>query len=765
MLEQKENKIRPENVFGPVAEPPMAGNVLTPKEILMMFRQHLLLIIIFTVFGLLLGGGSWFLLSTLQPRYTAETYIEVLPVAEQNPTEIVPYVVNKDIQYIYRQSLTALIRQQSTFSELLKRDKIRQSDWFKNFGKSGSGESAARSVDNALRDLNSNFRAVAERDADFIRVAMTCGNKEEAALIVNEMVDVFLKYRQVDEGQSITERLTALNEQKTSVERELTQTQTVLNGIRADTGFYDLDQHNYMDTFTQRLADLNLAYNDLILDVTNTQATIRALQRQASGPITEQISRMVESDPVVLTLTQQKKLLESTLASRLAKYGENHRVVSQIREQIDEIEAQRQERAGEIGELIRKSNLQNGQDALAILQERLTELNKQKQEAEEKKRDLDLARVRYEDNVLKREGIMNRLEDINGSIEIYQVKSRDPEATKIKKIGDAPVPLDMSFPKWQVFIPGGVLLGLFLGLGVAFLIESMNDLVRTSRDITRFLPVRFLGYIPNFNEDVMLDGIEPKLAVNKAPYSMVSECYRRLRSTLKLSIPAGAKSILVSSGSAGEGKTSIAVNLGLSFAAQGNKVLLIDANFWRPNLNTIFPKKAGGVARQAIPKDSEPKISGEEEENNGNYELGLSTVLAGLCGYHEVIRPSGIENCDVVDAGMLPPNPAEMLGSPQMEQFIKHQSDKYDYVIIDSPPVLLVGDLKTLAQIVDGTILVFNAASTTRGTAFRTIRELSQVDVQIFGCVLVGVKWIKGGYFRKQYRSYSNYQKLQLAHT
>ena len=135
----------------------------------------------------------------------------------------------------------------------------------------------------------------------------------------------------------------------------------------------------------------------------------------------------------------------------------------------------------------------------------------------------------------------------------------------------------------------------------------------------------------------------------------------------------------------------------------------------------------------------------------------------GQCGYQDVIRPTGIEGLSLIDSGPLPFNPTELLGSTPMEELIKEQRKSYDYVIIDGPPVLVVSDAKVLAKFVDGTVLVFNAGATRRGAAQRTIRELEEVNAAIIGCVLFAVKAMKGGYFQEQFKSYMEYQKLQLA--
>ena len=186
------------------------------------------------------------------------------------------------------------------------------------------------------------------------------------------------------------------------------------------------------------------------------------------------------------------------------------------------------------------------------------------------------------------------------------------------------------------------------------------------------------------------------------------------------------------------------------FIAENNKVLLIDANFWRPSLHTIFPR---------------PQEQGEGPEAAEPSEFGLSTLLSGLCGYQEIIRSSGIEGLSLIDSGLLPLNPAELLGGERMKQLIKQQHESYDYIIIDSPPVLLVSAAKILARLADGTVLVFNASATGRGAALRTIRELREINATIVGCVLLAVKAMKGGYFQEQFRSFQEYQKLQLAHS
>jgi Mrp family chromosome partitioning ATPase len=143
-------------------------------------------------------------------------------------------------------------------------------------------------------------------------------------------------------------------------------------------------------------------------------------------------------------------------------------------------------------------------------------------------------------------------------------------------------------------------------------------------------------------------------------------------------------------------------------------------------------------------------------------DFGLSNYLMGQCDTEDqIIRDSGIEGLYIVDSGPLPANPAELLSGRRMQALLEHCKSNFDYVIIDGP-AMLVSDSKTLASLADGTIVVFNASSTRRGAAIRILRELRETHADIVGTVLMGVRSRKGGYFREYYRSYQQYQRVQI---
>jgi len=725
---------------------PMPTVALTPKEVLGMLRRHTLLIIALTVLGLVIGGGTWFVLRKYFPLYTARTYIEILPPMETDPMKIGTTVpIYKEVAYGYRVSMASIIKDQRTLQELLARDKVKETSWFMI--------QQRKSLRKAVNSLDKNFIANAQRDSDFVEIAMTCRSDKESALIVNEMLDMFVTARGGTKQEEVANRLARLEDERVRVQRDLDQANKSLDELRAAWGITDLDLpmsgRYYQHTITMKLNDLELEKNQLDMTIRQLQADLKNLEALATGPVTVQIERIIESDPVMITLAQQKALLEADLAGRLTKFGENHRVVRQSRDLIDEIQQKREKRKDEIAEQTRQANLRDAQMRLVIFQARFAELERLRQEADAKQKDLDLGRVQYGQRTAIRDERIKMLDSIKEQIEKLKILHDAPETSRVRAVGYAPVPLQMiSTRQWWLWFPTGAILGFLISVGLAFLLELVNDLVRAPRDVGRYLHIPLLGVIPDAAEDDQLRGINLCHAVREAPYSIISESYRRCRTNLKLSsVVESLKSVLVTGGMAGDGTTSVAVNLAVAFVAENKKVLLIDANFRHPNLSTLFPKTGAGEAEAEV----------------GQFDFGLGSILTNQCSAKEAIRPSGVEALDIIVSGPLPGNPAELLGGKRMQELVREQRNAYDYVIIDGPPVLLVSDSKLLAKLVDGTLLVFNAVATRRGAAQRTINEIREVGGTIVGCALFAARAMKGGYFQEQFKSYQQYQKVQLA--
>jgi len=721
--------------------PPMAqAPTITPKEIVGILRRHLFLITLFTMMGLFMGGGGWFLLQKYFPKYTAEGLIMVLPPGKTDPMTITESQPDQDRYFQFRNTKVAFMKQQNFLQSLLSRDKIRETDWFQRFG-----ANKAKAIVDAVDDFRDNLAVSAPRDGEWIRVAMTCGDKKEAALIVNEVVDLFVREQYDIATRDIKAQLSKRIEQQRKIKQEIDATEETLNTIQKGTEFVSLGkQGSFRNYLTEKLTELEINLSDLETEVKRLEGFIEIFRVRAVGEYDDVMREQMERDPIAHSMRQRVAELELSLADLAMKFGENHRRLLETREILKQAKADYAKRRSEIADVQRKANLRNAEDQLKAFNQELEAMQQLQIQTQLKHREMDTVRAQYQKFEVLRDEKKELHKAMTEIVEKHRSLIEDPEVSKVKSTGRAPEPLKMSSPKPLVYIPGGFMLGLMAGIGLAFAIELLNDLLRTPSDVMKHLHVPLLGMICHEEDDDELEGIDLYHVVRQAPYSIMSECYRQFRTNLKLSGSGGThKTLLITSVGAGDGKTSVAINMTATLVADDRTVLLIDTNFRKPSTATVFPRTMpdGSIAEHS--------------------DFGLSNYLMGQCGQEEVIRNSGIEGFDIIDSGPLPSNPAEILGNERMTQLFAMSRQLYDYIVIDGPP-LLVSEAKALAVEADGTIIVFNTASTRRGMAKRALRELREVDANIVGTVLLGVKSMKGGYFDEVYRSYQQYQQVQV---
>jgi capsular exopolysaccharide synthesis family protein len=251
--------------------------------------------------------------------------------------------------------------------------------------------------------------------------------------------------------------------------------------------------------------------------------------------------------------------------------------------------------------------------------------------------------------------------------------------------------------------------------------------------VDRFVSMPTLGCVPRTQDDTQAPESELYTITSSAPQSLVAEAFRQVRTMLTFSCPPQEQTtVMITSPSPADGKTTVAVNLAVAAAQSGQKVLLVDANFRRPALQRIFPNLR---------------------------EEGLSNLLVGQVKMDQAIVHSEVPGLDVLSSGISPPNPAELLGSPHMRSFLAAATKQYDRIFIDTPPVLLLSDATALAGVVDGVLLVLRAHRSNRGAAARARQIIDSVNGRTFGVVLNAIKILRGGYFRKSYRQYYDYHR------
>jgi succinoglycan biosynthesis transport protein ExoP len=252
-----------------------------------------------------------------------------------------------------------------------------------------------------------------------------------------------------------------------------------------------------------------------------------------------------------------------------------------------------------------------------------------------------------------------------------------------------------------------IFLGIILGVGLAFLVEYLDDTLHTREDFEKYYGTSIIGEIPYISPEEL-----PKhhIAYFERPRHPAVEGYRTLRTNLQfLNLDGENKVILFTSAGPEEGKSTVMVNLGAALSEMGKKVLLLEADLRRPVLDKYLDVQS---------------------------DRGLSSVIAGAVPLEKAVLPTSNNNLFVLTAGVKPPNPAELVASESLRNIFEKVRDVADYVLVDSPPVLAASDAMAMAPMVDGVIIVSRYGVADRDSARRTSELLGKVEARILGLVI-----------------------------
>ncbi len=273
----------------------------------------------------------------------------------------------------------------------------------------------------------------------------------------------------------------------------------------------------------------------------------------------------------------------------------------------------------------------------------------------------------------------------------------------------------------------GGAVGMMLAAGIVFLTEYLDDTIKSPEEAAGMLRLPVIGYIPEMK--LTKEQREGYVHVAEEPRSPVTETFRSLRTNLEFSqVDKALRSIMITSPSPTEGKSTIAANLALIMSQSGKRVLLIDADMRRPKLHRILTV---------------------------SNRVGLSDVFLNHRTIQAISRPWRDSQMTVITSGPLPPNPNELLASQKMAEFLEQVKGMYDIVIFDSPPIL-ISDTTVLASLVDGVLLVLNPGQTKKDAARATVEQVQRVGAKVIGIVFNRIPRHRNDYYGG-YRHYSRY--------
>ncbi len=717
-------------IGAPGASAPTAA-ALGFGDVIRILRQRIFLILFlwFAITGL--AGGftyawdkDYLARAGITSSYRATAYVEIESPIPKTPLSMDTPLVQVDLLDRYVANQIVRVKSESVLSGALSHKDVMETDWYLKAKSEGR-------VEGLVDELRDDLEVKQIPSTGIMTVSFSTANKLDAPKIVNTVVTKYLAATQ--EG-SITD---ARKEYDKYREQTNAKKNLLLSRRKEKADFVESFRTpgvtEGLNVEGEAFRALSEAVTKLEAEKLQFKAAYDNLRGLASDQIavSPQMQQMIQQDPQVYATTNQLAGLHQNRQIYLRRLGPGHREIQQIDAAIEgaqatlaELQLTKEKEYYDYQLKSAEQAYQNATQAELQLRERLVE-----QEAKQQDIDRKMAEYRsIEEDVHIQEEEYAQLNQFTNQLGLMIAG----EGSSRFRSSQAVPPRKKHAPRPEIIVPAGSFLGLMFGVGLALLLELMDTTVKTSRDLSRHVHVPILGTIPDVDDEEM-DIEQVELATRTSPRSMVAEAFRTIRTNLLLSAPAERqRSVLIASAKPEEGRTTVATNLALSLALGGRRVLLIDANFHRPAIQRFFPA---------------PSSSG-----------GLSNILIGQATLNEVTVNTEVPNLDVLPSGPIPPNPTELLAGSYLKRMIADAHERYDQIIFDGPPVLLVSDSLVLAGAVDGVILVCRAKSTSRGVAMRGRELLERVNGRIFGAVLNAAQVARGGYFREQIRSYYDYQ-------
>jgi polysaccharide chain length determinant protein (PEP-CTERM system associated) len=609
--------------------------------------------------------------------------------------------------------------------------------------------------DQMIRVIQENLRVTPIRDTDIIEVKMAAPDPEMAAFLTNTVASEYYKQSLQFSRGEVSEVRQFLQHQLGIVQDSLHQAEEELKNYMESQEVSALPDET--TELVKQLAEFESMLNEAKIELESNQKRLAYMKRQLDerkGQLLDEITQI--STPVIQSLRNEMAELEAMRAEYVSQgVDENHPKMQQIVNRIGET---KNKLIAETSQLV-SSNL-TVKDPLAYSQDLLGNILSLEIEIQSLTAKADgLQRIvnRYSAKMNQLPDKSLRLARLERSTKvgenIFLMLKEKYEEARIKEAGqignvriiDKAVPPESPLkPKKKLNILLGALLGLLLGGGMALLLESLDSSLKSIEDVET-LGVPVLGHIPKIKETekkrertkhagVELDKeareVASTLLTHFAPKSPVSEAYRTLRTNIQFSnLDHPPQTILVTSPGPGEGKSTTVANLAIAFSQMGTKTLLMDADFRRPIVHSLF---------------------GMEKEP------GITNFLAGRISLEGIIKETSLENLDLVTCGVIPPNPSELLASQKMKEFVLQLKNKYQMILFDSPPVIAVTDAMVLSLILDGVVLVISSGQTSQPGLERAKTLLENVNAKVMGGVLNKME-AKSSYGSYHYYYYYHY--------
>lgn len=560
--------------------------------------------------------------------------------------------------------------------------------------------------------IQEGLRVTPLKNTKIVTISYSDKNPAVAKLVADEVVrayiDELLEIKLATSNYSLKWMNTKAAEERDKLEKSERQLQEYMRQNDLVT------VENKLTVLPQKLSDVGLQLSKAETEEKELQDLLGQINTVIDSPDRLETIQIFASSEVLKGIRERIYKANQNIQELSKKFGKRHPSMVKA---SDELRILRDERRFEIERIVSsvKNSLALATSKKKSLQELLNEtkievlnLNERFVQYSIMKREVDSNRLVYDtlQAGIKKEGVTEQSQSVN----VWVVKPAElPEApTKPNK-------------KRNLLI--GLILGVFGGIGLAFFVDYLDNTIRSTTDLEGRFGVTVLGAV----DELRGEGQDIATLIKKQPLSPTAECYRLIRTGLLLSSAEHPpKAMLVTSMEAQDGKSTTTVNLARTLAQGGNSVLIVDCDLRRPRIHSLL-----GI----------------------DNSVGLSRFLAGNCG-PDIIFQIPDEEVSIVPSGPVPPDPAELLGSRKMKEFVAQMQEQFDFVLLDSPPIQSVTDSLALSQFVSGTVLVVRAGKTTYEALDAGLKKLRAINSRILGFVLNGLKERDSG---RHYYGYSSY--------
>jgi len=703
--------------IGGAAGPSGAG--MTSSDIFRILRRRKMLIFMCTTIVSVLVGAVTLVWSQVMPFYTAMAYLEV-EAPKASELQVSSQLYSREIMDTIKASHAKLVTTEESLRRALNDDlkqRIKKTNWYRE------------NQQDAILALVSDVKVSSLVGTNYIQLSMTGTNKEELPDIVNAVGEAYVGYSTATRQDAHQVDLKRWSDRLKALQTDLENVRTEEARERPADAPNIQSNFNVKDIKVQELAKQIM---ELESKQTEARAELAMIESQESTGVLEsspQVQQALEMDGSLRSLQFAKSDLLTRRDTLFSKFGPEHRQVKEFESHLDAIDREIKAKTDQIV----AAQVRGLKEVRQVV---LNTYTKQLEEVAEKYKLAISELMDMQSHQVKLEALTKEEQTIQENLRLIETRLLDMSLLSsgqrvVFMAAWASTPKEPSMPKWRIMIPLGIFFGLILGLGIAFLLELVDTSIKSPTDVSRRVDLPLLGMVPH-SEDLEEEIEELRLAFRTHPNSLISEAFRQIHTCLLFSGPASQRrSILIASSSPQDGRTTVAVNFAAAAARAGRRVLLVDTNFRQPMISHLFP------------------YCGQQ---------GLSSALAGHLSWREMLCRVE-ENFDVLPAGQLPPNPAELLGGDLMRNIIAEMAGQYDQIVFDTAPCTVVTDALGLSTMVDGVILVVRAGANTYGIVQRTRDMLNRVGGHLLGVVLDGVRATPGGYLRKNYETFYHYHE------